>query len=524
MKTTSIALCRVSTVKQQVIGTSLEAQEKRVYDAAQFLGADIEKFWSLSVSSRKGKNFKRRDLHEMLAYAKQFKRVQYIIVDEVDRFMRGIDEFYYWKLRFREEAGAKLIYAAKPGLTARDDIYSAFEEMIDVFKAEASNQERITKTTEKMQARIMAGYYPGQPKQGYQRTLQPGLHEPKQPEWDMLKLALNEVTSQQYLLHEALQRLNSKGYRTNTGRQLQMDKFKTILIDPYYAGIVQKANWPSNKHGLHKAMITVEQHETLKQVVAGKKKVPHKQFNKKYLLSNVMDCTECLGDETARFPKLVGYDHHNGKQGERRKYYEKYRCRTCGKERTRKQVHDGLSDILAPLRLAREEQVELIDALRIVWKQDHQDNAHYIQTLQTRSDELTDSKNSLVLAMATGKISEPDGNAALEKIKSDISDATDNIETAQNVEHDFVEFVQFTLGFIDELQNEWWELDQQHLRWCKQLLFPDGFSVSRAGKVYTPTISEFYRVATMKKDSEEPSFSELVTPAGFEPAIFRMRT
>ncbi len=164
MKATAIALCRVSTAKQRLEGNSLEAQEQRVYDAAVYVGADIEKFWSLNISSRKGKNFKRRDLHEMLAYAKQYKRVQYIIVDEVDRFMRSVDEFYYWKVRFREEAGARLVYAAKPGLTFKDDIYALFEEMIDVFKAETSNVERIVKTTEKMKARIAAGYYPGTPK------------------------------------------------------------------------------------------------------------------------------------------------------------------------------------------------------------------------------------------------------------------------------------------------------------------------------------------------------------------------
>src|SRR5260370_20550915 len=108
MKAPAIAVCRVSTAKQRLEGNSLEAQEQRVYDAAVYVGADIEKFWSLNISSRKGKNFKRRDLHEMLAYSKQYKRVQYIIVNELDRFMRSVDSVYYWKVRFREEAGARL--------------------------------------------------------------------------------------------------------------------------------------------------------------------------------------------------------------------------------------------------------------------------------------------------------------------------------------------------------------------------------------------------------------------------------
>jgi DNA invertase Pin-like site-specific DNA recombinase len=39
----AIALCRVSTVKQSIEGTSLEAQEQRVYDAASVLGTEILK-------------------------------------------------------------------------------------------------------------------------------------------------------------------------------------------------------------------------------------------------------------------------------------------------------------------------------------------------------------------------------------------------------------------------------------------------------------------------------------------------
>jgi site-specific DNA recombinase len=511
MKATSIALCRVSTAKQRLEGNSLEAQEKRVCDAAAYVGANIEKFWSLNISSRKGKNFKRRDLHEMLAYAKQYKRVQYVIVDEVDRFMRSVDEFYYWKVRFREEAGARLVYAAKPGLTFKDDIYALFEEMIDVFRAETSNVERIVKTTEKMKARVVAGYYPGVPKQGYQRTTTPGLHKPREPQWNMLKVAFGEVASQEYTLQEALKRLQARGYKTTRGSDLDMERFKTILLDPYYAGVCQMSTWPPNPHGLHIAMITLEQHEKLKEIVAGKKKIAHKRFNPKYCLSNLLDCTECLTDENAHFPRVVGYDHHNGKQGEKRKHYEKYRCRSCNKEHTRSYVHNEISSVLERLELAPRKRAEFIAALRTVWEQEHQDNARFIQALEQRLHELVTNKNSLVMAIATGKVMEADGNTALEGIKSDIDKVNDEIADAQSIEQDFVEFVEFTMNFIDEMQRNWWELDQKHLGWCKQLLFPEGFSISRDGKVYTPKISEFYRLATIEKGSEEPSFSQMVT-------------
>lgn len=271
-------------------------------------------------------------------------------------------------------------------------------------------------------------------------------------------------------------------------------------------------------------MITPEEHYKIKEIVVGKKKIPHKQFNQTYMLSNLMDCTDCPEDPSAKHPRLVGYTHHNGKPGEKRKFYQKYRCRACKKEHNRQLVHDGLNEVLQPLELAPERQDEFIKALRQVWEQEHQDNARYAQTLQTRLGELTNAKNNLVLSIASGKISKDDGNPALESLKADIKAVSDELDASQDIEQDFVEFVDFTMNMIRDLQDEWWQLDQKHLGWCKQLLFPEGFSVSRAGKVYTPKISEFYRLASIEKGSEEPDFSVLVTPRGVEPLIFRMRT
>ena len=139
-KVKAIALCRVSTVKQGIEGSSLEAQEHRVYDAASLFNAEIVRFWNIAQSSRKGKNYERKDLVEMLAVAKADKKIKYIIVDEPDRFMRDFDMYYYWKVKFKQEAGAKLVYAKKPHLAKDDSMMSTMEEMLDVFRGEADNQ------------------------------------------------------------------------------------------------------------------------------------------------------------------------------------------------------------------------------------------------------------------------------------------------------------------------------------------------------------------------------------------------
>lgn len=163
-----IALCRVSTSKQRLEGSSLSAQETRINKVSRELfNCEIVRTWSLDVSSRKDKNFKRKDLEEMLAYCKKDNRISFLFVDEHDRYMRSVDEYYMWKGRFLYEAGVTLVIAAKPELALNPNSASMAIEFFGVWQGETSNEERITKTTDKMQAKILAGYFPGSAHTGY---------------------------------------------------------------------------------------------------------------------------------------------------------------------------------------------------------------------------------------------------------------------------------------------------------------------------------------------------------------------
>ena len=139
-KIMAIALCRVSTQGQLRDG-NLEPQEERIIRASEILNAEIVQWWKLAVSSRKGKNAKRKDLNEMLAFCKRNKLVKYLIVDEADRFMRSIMEYYWWKKEFLD-LGVELRFANKPDADPRED-RTTFDELIDVYRAESSNNERI---------------------------------------------------------------------------------------------------------------------------------------------------------------------------------------------------------------------------------------------------------------------------------------------------------------------------------------------------------------------------------------------
>ena len=101
-KDKAIALCRVSS-DEQLQNNSLARQSASVMKMAEKLGVEIPQnyIWSGSISSKRGKNVERKDLKEILSTCRKDKKIKYIIVDEPDRFMRSIQEAFYWETVFQ---------------------------------------------------------------------------------------------------------------------------------------------------------------------------------------------------------------------------------------------------------------------------------------------------------------------------------------------------------------------------------------------------------------------------------------
>ena len=143
-KEKAIALCRVSS-DEQLKNHSLARQNKSVMKMAEKLGVTIPEnyTWSGSVSSKCGKNMKRKDLMEIYDTCKHDKNIKYVIVDEPDRFMRSIKEAFAWEAKF-EEIGVKVMYTDEQ--LNGDDMLTKMQRFMKYFQAESSNLERINKS------------------------------------------------------------------------------------------------------------------------------------------------------------------------------------------------------------------------------------------------------------------------------------------------------------------------------------------------------------------------------------------
>jgi site-specific DNA recombinase len=519
----AIALCRVST-KGQLLDGNLEPQELNIIKAAEIKQAEVVKWWKLAVSSRKGKNINRKDLLQMLAYCKAHRSVKYLIVDEVDRFMRSINEYYWWKMEFKN-AGVQLILATRPDIDPDDD-RSVFDELIDVYRAEQSNNERIHKTPDKMMAKIRAGYYPSNPKTGYRTSETPGFHLPDEPNWSAMRDTFKEMARGDYGVAEGLKHVTERGLRTRNygpkavgGKPVDMYRWKDLMSDPYYCGVVKMSDWPeTNENGLHQPMISVEEHNALVSLALNKgKRFVINRNNPDFPLTNEVECFSCL-TEQRQYPRLVGYNHNNGKPGDKRKFYQRYRCRSCSINVLRENLHDDISNELDRLSLTYEQKHKLMEHLRKSWRRFEKVLIEKAMVAEGRLRQLNTRKSELIILLSQNRGElEDDIKAEIVKIKTEITEAEIGLATARDFERDFVEFTDFALSYVDNWRQNWWSLDKESLRRCKQILFPAGMALTAEKKVYTPEISLVYRYGDNKKAPEGADFDLVEGPVGLEP-------
>lgn len=512
----AIAVCRVST-PEQLENNSLNRQEEAVLRAAKELSVTIPQdgWWSGNVSSLRGKNVNRKDLNQMIDRCKKDKRIKYVIVDEPDRFMRSIDEAAFFEVTFRQ-LGVTVWYASDPELNA-GTLASKLLKFTKYLSAEGSNEERQHKSIAGNAKLLREGKYPFPPKPGYMRgkiKSIPEMHPAKGPALKrvMIRIATKQVTPSQGLVE-----LNNSEFMKDGHSRYKMDKFRAILTEPFYAGIIHidKQIKVHNENGLHEALITKDQHLALVEIMSNKKKNqngPRKNGNPEYPLSNHVTCEPCIKQRNCRY---VGFTHSNGKGVH---FYYKYRCRAaCKRYITREELHTAVRKLFKPI--SKEQQQVFMDALNTVWKERERDAIHEANRIKQKIIVLKQT-----VAQHVNAATDPTNI----KIKNDIlAQIEDNKQLIIHLEEELLKlktiadenkdkFLDFAFDFINNIGSSFldYNLSAEHRMRCKLILFPAGFYLDAENKVYTPQISPIYGLASNKKDLPKLEKSLLVRVQG----------
>ncbi len=512
----AVALCRVSSIEQLESG-SLGHQKGNVLKAAEELGAIIpdDAVWEGAVSSKKGVNFNRKDLKQIYEYCKKNTAVRYVIVQEVDRFMRSPDEQTYFYVKFWYELRVRIWFADKPELNEDTHVASLLRYM-EGWRAAGSNEERQNKSINGQTDALKEGRYPFAPKPGYKRGYEKGIQEPHEVRGPILKATLLDIFTKRRTPTQALIELNKSEFMK--GRYpYKMDKFRGIVTDCFYAGIVEcdKQVKFRNEGGLHESLITKDQHYELVRIMNDKKKVqsgPRKNGNPKYPLSNHVTCDLCKDNSIGRY---VGYDHGNGKNPEL--VYEKYRCRVCRRYLTRDELHPKIEKQFKDNPVSDKGLKDFIKALDIVWKQKEGEAGQEANRLRHKITNLNDQIADQVEAATdpSNAYIKSDILAAISKKKSEVAELEDQLSKAgSKADNDKERFLRFAFKFVDEMGGRFLEISPENRLRCKQIVFPAGFYLDAENRVYTPEISELIRLAGNKKDLPITEKSHLVRVQG----------
>ena len=511
-KVKAIALCRVSSV-EQLKNNSLSNQDEKVKELAEKHNAEIIKIWSGSVSSKRGKNVKRKDINEMFSFCRANKSVKYLFVNEPDRFMRSADEAMWAEVEFRR-LGVEVLYSDEE--LNKGDMNARLQRMLKYYTAEGSNEERVKKSIEGHLKALRSGRYAFQPPIGYCKGDVAGIHKIDPITGPYLKYALISIAEGALTIKGAMKWYNENCPPIANGKhcKMKMDKWRKFIVNPYYAGIVEmnKQVKYRNENGLHEPMITKSQHQSILEAVNYKKKLhkgPIKGGNPNFPLNRILLCEECRKNGKHIY-KFTGYDNHNGKS---KKLYSRYYCRGCYKTIPRDSAHQQVKDAFNRLEFTVAGRKKVIKAINDIWSKEERGLKVQQELYKRDLKALEEKKQQLLdnLMEASTPSLKEDFNTYLEKTRNEIEALTGKLEAVEkNLSKGRSDFLEFALEFIDNMGKHFFELPLEEIGVCKNILFPSGFWVDENKKVYTPEISLIYRERTLKMDAETSENALLV--------------
>ena len=506
--TNAISLCRVSTHRQSNENNSLGRQDVNVDKAAEQLDATITRRWSVATSSKKGKNLGRKDLNEILQYCGVKKnKVTYCIIDEVDRFLRSIEEYYWYKVELKKR-GVRLIFAVDSKLTDESQ-EATFREMIAIYNAESDNTVRSNKSTNGMKGRLSLGYWPFPVKAGYQRTLTAGIHEPDPSRFPLLQKAMRMVIARTHTVKEAQVWLKDNGYRTASGGILDLDKFTTILKEPFYYGQLKVKDWPQYR-GIHKPMITSKEFDELQVIISGRViKKRNRHYNPEFPGQKLLSCGKC-----GSIKRTTGSISKNGHGGEFARYY----CMSCKKYWNRDKVHEAVEKYLSVVIMSQPNRDKLRDSLIAIWRQKNNDRHRLAAALSTKITDLNNLKSSLTVSYATAsETMKPDIEAEVERIRNEINDHEERRQDLLQDDREIEKFITFAFQYLDKLCSDWWSLEPEPRTWCQKIIFPGEIIVYPDYKIGTNKLSPIFTLQNAKSSPKTAQNAHMVELPGTAP-------
>ena len=506
---------RVSTKEQAENQTSLESQEKECKAFAKKNSIYVPEENIFREKGESAKFIERTELQRLLAYVKENKdKISILYIWKIDRLARNLGDYYGIKVALAKY-GVKIVSITEP---IDDDPVGRFLEAILAAAAQFDNEIRAIRTVTGMRVRVEQGAWPHSAPIGYKKVDKRVVPDPKFA--DIITDILIKFSTGTFGLAEIARYAFDKGVETKSGRPKSTDAMKKILQNLIYAGYTRNKLSPKITRGKHKALVNEETIYKNIDLINGSKKTVVLRGDDMFPLRGTILCSNCKKALTAS-PSV-------GKGG----IYHYYHCNqaTCRRKVTGKKA-SGDADIAhknfreALTELPNLEGISKLYKKIVVkaWNDEYGkavENADFISSEITRYREL---RQGVIEKFALDKISEDDKNAQVNNIAQKISNLKEEeVETDKYIKEKET-IIDDAMTFIKTPDIFWNYANTSVRQDIQRLLFPNGLPYDFETGFGTHELINSYLLIKEIADNNAKN-TDLVTPAGFEPAIFRLRT
>lgn len=361
-----LVYARVSSKRQEIEGSGLESQEGRCIKDIKSILVDYKKTFPDSFTGG-GDFMKRPAMKEMLEYIDERPHKKFVVVfDDLKRFARDVE--FHLKLRAAFKARDVLLRCLNYNFDESPE--GRFSEIIMAAQAELERHQNSRQVVQKQKARLELGYWPFGGKKGYQIVKDPihgKLAIPYKKEAGPLKEALEGFSTGVFVRKiDACRFLVKKKFWSGQSPEKYIDKFSSILHDPFYAGYIEYKSWEVERRlGHHKGIISIETFEKnqkrCKREDLGKR--IRVDLSPEFPLRGLLVCAECGKHLTAApskgRPKKYNYYICHNKP-----------CKMAGKSLRKKDVEDRFNKLLKTHVLKKEVEPLITAVFNKVWSEE----------------------------------------------------------------------------------------------------------------------------------------------------------
>lgn len=526
----AVAYIRVST-DEQVNNESLSTQKARIEQYALQEGLEIVKwFVEEGVSA---KTVKKRDaMKELLIYLARNKgKIGYTVFYKMWRASRDAPS-YYTDIRATLSALGVSVRSATEPIT--DTPIGRYLEGSFILAGQLDNEVKGETAKDNMSSVAKQGWWQGSPPPGYsikkvKINVDKYRSTLKRNEHSSTILSLYEdYATGQYTKADIKRMAREKGLKNVQGGWLNDTSIDRLLSQPAYAGYVcnKHTGWEmfDGKH-ITEAIVSPDLFDKVQRVLDQQSRRANKKDKRKigvnpdYPFTKWLMCPNCHNNYRGSAPRS-GNGAHFGRYG--------CSSKECvGKVKSMKAdvLHAHFADMLAdiaPTNGVLKLYKEILDRQSI--KQLGNINKR-LEAQRKRLGELDKERLEALRNANNGSLSSDEKDEVIAYITADKAEIQENISELEEQQQVKQSAIEYALNFMHDVQRLWVDADADLKIRFQKMIFPEGLTFDTSTVTFgTSTISPLYRYAPNKNDLSMKDKSSLVTPAGFEPAIFRMRT